>query len=141
MKKIEMLPPTEKEFKEICSLANLYKLDCENLELNQFIIAKINKQTVGFVRLKEYPECVELSTLGILTEYRSKGIGQYLIYELSKMTQADKIYIVTVIPTYFTKSGFKQTFDIPKSLKSKKESCKIKCNCTNTTVMILTIDN
>ncbi len=141
MNKMEISTPTIEEFEQVCSLAKEYKLDCENLQLNQFIIARINKQMIGFVRLKEYPDYVELSTLGVLSKFRYQGIGQFLTKQLIRMRHTEKIYIITSIPKYFIKFGFKQTCDIPRYLASKRENCKTKCNSNKVTVMTLILVN
>lgn len=137
MKQINFSVPTEIEFQLIFNYAKSFNLDCDNLGSKQFIVARINMEMAGFARLKEHSDCIELSTLGVLPGYRRNGVGQHLIDNLLKTTESEKIHLVTVIPEYFQKSGFKLTNDIPVSLKLKNEDCKFHCSSDTVSVMVL----
>lgn len=106
---------------------NKFKLDPENIEHEQFIVAKINDELVGFGRLKPYPDCTELGAVGVIPKYRKKGIGKKLIKELIRKGPKD-IYITTDIPKYFHQFGFKVITEGPNSIMEKCKICSIRDN-------------
>ena len=95
-------------------------LDMSNLDRKQFIIRVVSKEIVGFIRIKEYGKIKELATLGVPRKFRKSGIGKSLIQY--SQTLAPSFYLVTVIPEYFTKFGFKMVVNIPKELKAKVQN-------------------
>lgn len=136
MSEISISRPSLKEFEQICHHAVSFKLDRDDLHPEQFIIARMNDKLSGFVRIKKHADCTELSTLGILPDCRNRGIGALLVNRLLKETVSEKIHLLTIIPEYFLKLGFKPTEDIPASLKPKKEDCKIHCCTDSVTAMV-----
>ena len=121
--KIEI--PGVQEMKLIVRYIKEFMLDDEGLEREQFIIARINNTLVGFGRLRQHPDCVELCTLGVLTEYRGKGIGKKLVEELIKRTSS-KLYLVCIIPGFFQKLDFEIVKEVPPSIVRKYEICTTK---------------
>lgn len=137
MREIDVIQPSLHEFEQVRNHALSFNLDCSDLHPGQFLIARVNNKMAGFVRIKKHDDCTELSTLGVLPEYRSQGLGEILVNRILKQTASEKIYILTVIPSYFSKLGFHTTDHIPDSLKPKKEDCKIHCYTEKVTAMII----
>jgi len=101
-----------------------FKLDCENLVHDQFYVAEYNGDIAGFGRIKPYENMYELSTIGVLEEYRRNGIGSKLIKHIIDAFPANEIWITTKIPDYFAKLGFKKSMFPPEEIKQK---CKRVC--------------
>jgi N-acetylglutamate synthase-like GNAT family acetyltransferase len=137
MKEIDIIQPSLHELEQIRNYAVSFNLDCSDLSPGQFLIARMNNKITGFVRLKKHRDCTELSTLGVLPEYRSRRLGEILVNRILKQAAPGKIYILTVIPSYFSKLGFRATDHIPDSLKPKKEDCKIHCCTDKVTAMMI----
>jgi N-acetylglutamate synthase-like GNAT family acetyltransferase len=114
--------PTEPEFQKISDYIRDFELDNRHLELHQFIAAFRNNELVGFGRLREYSDCTELCSLGVITPLRRKGIGKEIVSELIKSTSKN-IYLVCIIPEYFTPFNFKITKKFPDSIQNKLEYC------------------
>ena len=119
--KAEDLPYIKEKIKK-------YWLDGRDISVEQFFVAR-NKdgQPVGFMRYFEYPAFYEPSTLGVDYYWRSKGIGDMLFRHILSLMDSDKpIYILTHIPKYFGKYGFKYTNGYPPEIEKKIETvCKL----------------
>ena len=64
----------------------------------------------------------ELCSLGVLPEYRHKGIGDLLVHALIKIAVQD-VYLVCIIPDYFKPFGFKLVDEFPEEMKQKLHYC------------------
>lgn len=126
--------PTTDDWINIRHLIKDYKLDDNDLSIDQFIVCKAGQQLLAFGRIKKHSDCDELSSLGVLTTYRNKSIGKTMVHELIKLTTKN-IFIVTVIPDYFTKLGFEKVSQYPESMIAKQNVCKDICGCNSPTVM------
>ena len=115
--------PTANEMPVIAGYVKEFVLDDEGMREQQFIISKNNDQVVGFGRLKNHNYFSELCTLGVVTEYRGKGIGKTLVNELIKKAAGKHIYVVCIIPTYFQKFGFEISEQYPDIIKKKYALC------------------
>ena len=136
MLEVKLSKATSEDLTKIAHYAKLLKLDVSPTNEDTYTVAKINSQIVGFVREKTHDDSVELSTLGVMPDYQNKSIGRLLIKDFIEKTSATTIYIVTVIPNYFEKAGFRSTCNYPISLKEKKEDCKNTCNTSQVSVML-----
>ena len=124
---IKIFEATDEDMVLIKKYVKQFKLDPENLQREQFIVAKHNDKLVGFGRLKSYSDCVELGAIGVVPKYRNKGIGKKIIDELIKIGP-ENIYITTDIPEYFYQFGFKIIKDGPNSIVKKCKTCTIRDN-------------
>ena len=74
------------------------------------LIAKDNNKNIGYLAAssKEIPyrlsRCVEIENMGVIPEYRSKGIGQKLIDECLKIAR-EKGFQKVYVNTYFKNNG------------------------------------
>jgi N-acetylglutamate synthase-like GNAT family acetyltransferase len=114
--------PTEKEFQQICSYIRDFELDDRDLQLQQFVAAFRNNELVGFGRLREHSDCTELCSLGVITPLRRKGIGKAIVKELVKRA-GTKLYLVCIIPDFFTPFDFKITSTYPFAIGDKLNYC------------------
>lgn len=104
-------------------LAKELDLDREDISQEQFIVAKRNEAILGFGRLRTYPECIEIATVGVIEPEQKNGIGTLVVKELIR-TGPSEIFVTCVIPDYFTKLGFRIVKQYPSVLQKKVDFCK-----------------
>lgn len=119
-----IIPSSEKDFPEILRLAKSFDLDCEDVSWKQFVVAKIKNSLISFGRLRAYPECTEIATLGVIPEERNKGVGSAIVKELIR-TAPSEIFLTCVIPAFFHKFGFETVKQYPSVLQKKVDFCKL----------------
>ena len=95
------------------------KLDAEELDPTQFCLARAGDKIIGFGRLKHYQGICEMASLAVLEERRGKGIGQEIASRLIKECPNRTVYLVTDIPVFFEKLGFKITDQYTRILGDK----------------------
>lgn len=106
----------------------LMYLDNRNLNYSDFLIALLpDMQLVGFGRLRIYSSCAEVCSVGVLDLYRRKGIGKKLVQSLidwhHQQNKNKALFVVTVIPEYFEKCGFKIVQNYCDEVKEKLNYC------------------
>ena len=79
---ISVRPALETDFSRILEMARSYDLDLEDVSFIQFVVAVQGDTIIGFGRLRQYPDCVELATVGVEPSERSKGVGGLVVREL-----------------------------------------------------------
>lgn len=114
--------PTDKEFKQICLFITEFELDNRNLKRDQFIVALHDSELVGFGRLQEHTDCIELCSLGVVTSHRRQGIGKAIVTKLVERFSKN-IYLVCIIPDFFIPFGFQEVKTFPISIQNKIEYC------------------
>ncbi|MCZ6870984.1 MAG: GNAT family N-acetyltransferase, partial [Gammaproteobacteria bacterium] len=86
-------------------------------EANQRLhIAKVNDKPVGIVRVGTYPDSVFINGLGVLPEYRGRGIGRYMLVQVvDRLLQEDQGRILLEVQTdnrdalsLYQSSGFRE---------------------------------
>ena len=107
------------EIEKIKPYIEEFWLDNEDLYYHKFYIAEINGEPAGFGRIKRYGSICELATLGVLEQYREKGVGKKLVNELIQSADCGKIWLTTVVPEYFKQFGFAESKDIPDEILMK----------------------
>ncbi len=104
-----------------------FRLDDENIDYRQFIVAEKDKKIIGFGRIKPYRDCFELGSVGVLETYRDTGVGEAIVKRLIRDSPENDIWITTDIPEYFARFGFKPAKDAHAEIKNKiKNMCQIK---------------
>lgn len=98
-----------------------FGLDRENIEAEQFLVAEVNGNMAGFGRIKQYKEIFELSSVGVIHEYRKNGIGKVIVEKLIENFPTNDVWITTKIPEYFAQFGFQEIETPPDELKCKTE--------------------
>lgn len=96
-----------------------FRLDDENLQFAQFIVAERDGKAIGFGRIKPYREVSELGCVGVLETDRARGIGAQIVRELIRRFPSPEVYITTDLVEYFEKLGFRRLDDPPHELAAK----------------------
>ncbi|MFL5751931.1 MAG: GNAT family N-acetyltransferase [Bacteroidia bacterium] len=100
-----------------------FRLDDEGLEPSQFLLAKYRNELVGFGRIREYENCSELCSLGVIEPERNKGVGSLLTNHLIKKAKQE-LYLVCIIPDFFIPHHFTVTKTYPAALADKLFRCE-----------------
>lgn len=114
--------PSEKEFQQICNYIREFELDDRGLKQEEFIAAFRNNELVGFGRLRKHSDSTELCSLGVVTPHRRQGIGKALVKELI-LRSASELYLVCIIPEFFTPFGFAIVAEFPTAIQEKLDYC------------------
>lgn len=122
--RIVISPALEMDLPVIEQLAKALDLDLEDLSYEQFITATRNNKIIGFGRLRNYPDFVEIATVGVVPEEQKNGIGSLLIQELIRLGPLE-IFVTCVIPRFFRKFGFQLVKQYPAVLQKKVDFCKL----------------
>ena len=136
-KMITIQPASPSDMPFITKCIERFRLDDEDLDYRQFVVAVESKEVVGFGRIRPHKEVYELGCVGVVEERRNHGIGKMIIEHLINNFPADKVYITTDLIEYFEKIGFKKIEPGPKDLVEKLQRvCKSKCR-EGAVVMVL----
>ena len=122
MKNIKIQKANPHDLDEIIFYIQKFKLDDENINYNQFQVAKIQNKIIGFGRIKPYKKLYELSSVGVIAEYRQQGIGRKLIVRLLEKFPTDEVWITTRIPEYFKQFGFLIFHTPPEEIELKQKT-------------------
>ncbi len=131
------------DMQEINSIAAKYDLDSNDMSFEQFTVAEENGKIIGFGRLLPHAGCVELGTIGVVEEYRGKGIARKIVKRLLDMVRAGfkpapTVYLTTLIPSFFEQFGFKRLKTAPPDcMIRKKEWCE---GCTKVGCTVMKLD-
>jgi N-acetylglutamate synthase-like GNAT family acetyltransferase len=115
--------PSDEDFELIRSYIHAFELDDRSLKKEEFCAAFVHEELRGFGRLRKHPDCTELCSLGVVTPHRNKGIGKAITAELIRKEPHTAIYVVCIIPHFFTPFGFKEVTTYPASIKEKLDYC------------------
>ncbi len=114
--------PIEHEFLQIRNYIQQFALDDRNLKQEEFIAAFRENELVGFGRLREHSDCVELCSLGVITQHRRQGIGKAIVKELTRKSKSS-IHLVCIIPEFFSPFKFQQVKNYPSAIQEKLNYC------------------
>lgn len=115
--------PSDAEFKQVRQYIQAFELDDRELKKEEFCIASANGQLLGFGRLRRHADCTELCSLGVIESHRHHRIGTAVTQELIKRAK-ETIYLVCIIPDFFTPFGFHVVSDFPASIQQKLDYCR-----------------
>ena len=121
---IQISSASEKNLPIIERLAKSFDLDWEGVSCEQFIVAKKERNIIGFGRLRVYPECTEVATVGVIHPERNKGVGTSMVKELIRIGPKE-IFVACVIPRFFERLGFQTVKQYPSVLQKKVDFCKL----------------
>jgi N-acetylglutamate synthase-like GNAT family acetyltransferase len=119
---LELTIPSDKEFQKIRKYISEFELDDRQLKKEEFIAAFRENELVGFGRLRLHPDCTELCSLGVITKHRRQGIGKAIVAGLLKKN-VQNLYLVCIIPEFFTPFGFRTVENYPKAVENKLLYC------------------
>lgn len=115
--------PSESDFQHICKYVQEFELDDRELKKEQFFAAFNQQQLLGFGRLWQHPDCIELCSLGVIPSHRNMGIGKAITAKLIELQQRP-IYLTCIIPHFFIPFGFKEVTTYPHSIQEKLNYCR-----------------
>ena len=127
--------PNDLEFEEVKKYVEKFWLDNENMTKEQFKVLLSDNELAAFGRLKTHKDAIELCTVGVVEEYRDRKLGKALAHDFIAGAKQD-IYLVTVIPTFFSKMGFKEVKEYPDSIREKADRCGNKYHVDETYVVM-----
>lgn len=119
---IQIKPCSIEDFELVKAYIQTFELDNRQLQAEEFLIAYYQEHLVGFGRIRNYSDCSELCSLGVIEPERMKGIGSQLCQALIKKAR-HPLYLVCIIPDFFTSLGFDITNHYPEPLKNKLNYC------------------
>ena len=119
---LQLKSPSEKEFIQICDFIHEFELDNRELKREEFTVAFRENELVGFGRLREHSDCVELCSLGVITQHRKQGIGKAIVKELIKKSKSS-IHLVCIIPEFFSPFNFQLVKNYPSAIQDKLNYC------------------
>lgn len=127
-KMIDIRPAISDDMPFVKRCIERFRLDDEELDYQQFIVAVESKEIVGFGRIRPHKEVYELGCVGVVEEQRNQGIGEMIVEHLINRFPTDDVYITTDLTEYFERFGFKKIEPGPKELVEKLQRvCKSKC--------------
>lgn len=136
-KMIDIRPAISDDMLFIKKCIEKFRLDHEDLDYRQFVVAVDGKDIVGFGRIRPYKEVYELGCVGVVEDRRNQGVGKMIIEHLINRFPIDDVYITTDLIEYFERFGFKKIESGPKELVEKLQRvCKSKCR-EGAVVMVL----
>jgi N-acetylglutamate synthase-like GNAT family acetyltransferase len=121
---------------DIIEVLEELELDMEDLDDDDWIIATHSDEVIGVGRLRFFEDACELSSLGVLEEFRNKGVGNAIINSLLNTNDTQNVYVVTDISSFFEKNGFHTTIVFPESIQNKLQRCINELQCNNPKVLV-----
>jgi len=86
---------TNQNINEILSVIKTGRGDANDLVASSFVVAKDGEIVIGCVRTKNLSaDCIELSSLVVLPQYRGKGIGSELVKRVLKKDARRPVYLL-----------------------------------------------
>lgn len=105
-----------------------FRLDDEDLNCQQFIVAVEANEIVGFGRIRHHEKVYGLGCVGVVENRRNQGIGKTIVEHLINIFPSNDVYITTDLLDYFERFGFRKIELGPSELIEKlKRVCKSKC--------------
>ncbi|MDP2385379.1 MAG: GNAT family N-acetyltransferase [Bacteroidota bacterium] len=121
-KDILIVPCGQKHFELVKYFINKFELDNRELKAEEFLVAVSGNELLGFGRIREYADCSELCSLGIVEPYRFKHIGTELSKALINKAKSE-LYLVCIIPSFFERLDFSVVNEYPSALADKLSYC------------------
>ncbi|MCX8079808.1 MAG: GNAT family N-acetyltransferase [Bacteroidia bacterium] len=116
------------EMPEILKILSICELDARDCKPENFLLAKIGENIVGCIRHKIHPDGVaEICSLGVLPEFRNRGIAKCLFNEkLNELLEQGikEIYLITIDEKFFLPFGFEIKYKLPYFIEQKLNWCK-----------------
>lgn len=113
-------PATAADFSAIADCVRRFRLDDENLRVEQFLVARRDGALVAFGRIKPYGgDVYELACVGVLEAERGRDLGAAMVRALIERFPTPKVWITTDLPAYFERFGFRRADDPPAAIADK----------------------
>lgn len=125
---------SEHDWPAVLTLLEEINLDREGVAIQQFVVSRNDTSLIGAGRLRKHTDATELCSLGVKESHRNIGVGKALVKFLLEQA-GDEVYVVTDIPDYFGKLGFKPSEHYPASMEDKRLRCIVQYECLQPVVM------
>ena len=119
---IRITKAIEQDFDFIKQHIKLFDLDNRDLQVQQFLVAKLQNDIVGFGRIRKHIGCDEFCSLGIIQASRHQGIAKTLTLASVELS-FQPIYLVCIIPEFFEPLGFTIVTKYPSEILDKLKYC------------------
>lgn len=96
-----------------------FRLDDEDLQPSQFLVARSANRMVAFGRIKPYRQTHELGCIAVLEAWRHRGLGRCMVEELVRRFPEPTVWITTDLVDYFSRLGFRVSHNPPTELREK----------------------
>ena len=104
--------------------ARTEELDSRQARPQQFVVAELGGETVGFGRLIEHPDGWEVACLWVAPAQRRQGLGTQIVGALlARVAEGTPVYAVAAAPGFFQALGFVPSPDAPCSIAAKHHFC------------------
>ena len=114
--------PDNADFDFIKAHIKKFELDDRVLKKEEFLVLKKENELFAFGRIRKHKGCDEICSIGVVEKDRRKGYATLLVKELIK-TATQPLYLVCIIPEFFTPLGFKVVIHYPAALADKLNYC------------------
>ncbi len=112
------------------------KMDSENLDFGEFLVATENGEIIGFGRVRKTGQFYQVGCVVVVEEKRSRGIGALIVKHMMDLSPVTLVYIPVELEDYFAKLGFARMQESSKELlDALDEACKFKGK-PNTAIMV-----
>ncbi len=99
----------------IRTLVEKLELDYPAMDLSCFWVAESGGVLVAVAELKDFETCSLLSCVGVREELQGRGVGRALVDRVVREALSP-VYLYTLIPGLFRKSGFRDANSLPTEL-------------------------
>jgi N-acetylglutamate synthase-like GNAT family acetyltransferase len=124
---------------QILQLLASLELEYPSRDLNHFWVYARSNRIDAIAELKEFPEFLLLSCVGVEEALQGTGIGKAFVADiLSQVNQP--VYLYTLIPAFFEKLGFRVTREAPGTLPPRSYYGCRNCIQQGCTCMVKTQD-
>lgn len=120
---ISLYPCSVKDYPEVLRCIEKFELDNRTLKREEFITIYNESRLAGFGRIRQYEGFSEMCSTGILEQERNKGLGTILLQTMANLAPKP-VYLVCIIPDFFTRLGFEICTGYPMEMMEKLEYCK-----------------
>ncbi len=104
-----------------------YRLDEDDLDASQFVVAAENGDIIGFGGLRKTVDIYDIGCVVVIEQGRRRGIGASIIRHLLEYAPVKTVYVVTDLVNYFKRLGFTEAKTKPKELMRHLEiACGVK---------------
>jgi len=98
------------------------ELDDRYMTPDQFMVVEEKGKLMGFARLRKFSGFAELCTLGVPEQFRLKGIASQIVKVISETADCP-LYLVSTLPSFFSKLGFVVCENYPTEIQQKLAYC------------------
>ena len=123
--KWELRNATSEDVPVIEAVALREQLDSRDPRPEQFVMAELNGEVVGFGRIIGHRDCWEVACMYVARDLRRLGLGSDIVQELfSRMNEDLPVYAVTSLPEFFGTLGFAPVKKVPAAIRAKLDYCR-----------------